>query len=449
MTVSAAGNRYLIGLAREQKFGQMDPAAELEYLRPILPADVGLEHPEAASGEVNQSGYIEKGVPGPVAGPINLAARFSAVTVLAYLEHLFGSCTKTTLATGIYQYLFEPVRADLGVDTSFAGIYGLPPVEQGQLLGVKFSQMAMVIGNNTAIPCRLTGQIAHGTSIGVAVPAVANMGTYTMGPLIRGVPKTRTGSIFIKVTRVSTGLQVKLEQSSGVPTFPGAAIDVVLDPDTLAGDWQNATGGDGLDLGYNGENRDPVEFCFPGTAADHADLAVGDIFELPLSWDLPDEITYLGGQRFTSAHWINEYRALGGTTWIPYRALTGTLTLARPASIDQGSGSKYPYGLDRDGLLTPTLQFARKYNSSTFQRMAEEHKRFELRTSFVGAQLSATYRESIVATWSNVGIASRTAAPQNQNAINETVTLRGETSDDGDLPISIAVITDRSFTPAT
>lgn len=444
MSTAAAGNRALVGLAREQSFGIADPAATLEYLRPILPLDLGLNRVESPSGEVNQSGYWEAGVPGPIGGPINLAARFSAATLLTYLEHIFGKVTKSTLATGIYQYVFEP---DIpGKNTSLWGLWGLPPVDQGLLYGIKLSQLAMQIGNNTAIPARLTGQASHGTPVGLAVADGDNTGTYAMGPLLRGLPKSTTGSIFVTVSRVNTGLQFKVEQTAGTPTFPGSAIDVVLDPDTLSGTWQNLVGATGLDLGYYAENKDPIEICWPGLAADHADLAIGDIFEFPNTWTLPTSVTYLGGQRFTSAHWLNEVRALGGSTWTPFRVKTGNLVFGWPTSVDGGSGSRYPYDLLRDGILTPTLQLVRSLTDRRFLAYLEQHLRFEMKTSFIGQQLSATYRESIVCEWTNVAVQTQASPVQNANAIQETITLRGETSDDGDLPVTVTVISDRDWT---
>lgn len=447
MSTAAAGNRALVGLAREQAFGVPNPATSLEYLRPILPLDVGLNRTESPGGEVNQSGYWEAGVPGPVGGPMNLACRFSAATVLTYLEHILGKVTKSTLATGIYQYVFEPDVP--GMETSLWGLWGTPPVDQGLLYGIKLSSLALQIGNNTAIPARLTGQASHGSPLSLSDPAAGNTGTYTRGPVLRGLPKSRTGSIFVKVTRVSTGLQFKVEQSAGVPTFPGSAIDVALDPVTAEAVYQNLVGSTGLDLGFYAENKDPIEIIWPGDATAHGDLAVGDIFEFKNTWDLPSPITYLGGQRFTSAHWLNQVRALGGTDWTDFRVLTGQLGLAWPVTVDQGSGSRYPYGLDRDGILTPTMQLVRKLTDRTFLAYLEEHERFEMKTSFLGQQLSATYRESIVFDWTNVAVQAQNAPIQNANAIQETVTLRGETSDSGDLPLTVTVITDRNWTPAT
>lgn len=447
MSIAAAGNRALVGLAREQSFGVADPAATVEYLRPILPLDVGLARTESAGGEVNQSGFWEAGVPGPIGGPMNLAARFSAATMLTYLEHILGKVTKSTLTTGVYQYLFEPETP--GKATSLWGIWGLPPVDQGLLYGIKFSQLALAIGNNTAIPARLTGTASHGTPVGLATPGGSNTGTYTMGPVLRGLPKSTTGKIYVKVTRVSTGLQFKVEQTAGVPSYAGSAVDVVLDPTTLSGVFQNLQGSTGLDLGYYAENKDPLEICWPGTAADHADLAVNDVFEFDPTWDLPTGITYIGGQRFTSAHWLNQVRALGGSTWTDFRTLTGNLTVGWPVSVDQGSGSRYAYGLDRDGIFTPTMQLVRKLTDRSFLGYLEEHERFEMKTSFLGAQLTAAYRESVVFDWSNVAVTTQNAPVQNANAIQETVTLRGETSDSGDLPLTVTVITDRDWTPAT
>ena len=79
------------------------------------------------------------------------------------------------------------------------------------------------------------------------------------------------------MAQTAGGLQFKTEQTPDSPTFPGPAAAVALDA-TGEAIWQNLQGADGLDLGFWEENRDPLEIVWPGTAADHAALAVGDIF---------------------------------------------------------------------------------------------------------------------------------------------------------------------------
>jgi hypothetical protein len=447
MTV-ATGNAILLGLARELEFGIPDAAAALEYMKPVLPANLGFVRSRAPGGEVNQSGFLEPGVPGPVTGPVDFAALLRAGALLMPLEHVIRGAAKATLEAGVYKYTFTP---DLeGVDTSFAGIFAKPPIDQHQLFGTKLNGLAMQIGNNNAIPARFSGFTAHGTRLGAAEADAGNTGTYTVAPIVRGLLASDTGGdIHVSITRVTTSLQFKVERTAGVPTFPGAAVDVAYDPSTGRAVYQNLQDEAGLDLGIWAENYDPLEIVFPGTATNHADYAVGDTWVIPVSWVLPDA-TYLGGQRFTSAHQKNRFRAIGATTWDEFRSLTSQVGIQWPLTADQGSGSKYYYGLDRDGVFSATQQVVRKLTDRLFTDFLERHEPFEMETEWAGQQLAnGPHRESVKLIWSNVQVATRAAPAANDRAIQETIQLVGETNDAGDPPLVVEVITDRDFTLAT
>jgi hypothetical protein len=115
------------------------------------------------------------------------------------------------------------------------------------------------------------------------------------------------GDVHVRVVRdvAAGGLRYKVKVSPAAPTFAaGADHDVVYGSDGRAR-WLNLVDQNGRDVGiWDGKgNRDPVEVLLPGTATDHALIAVGDTwtFKAPLTWTDPVP-TYLAGQRYTSAH---------------------------------------------------------------------------------------------------------------------------------------------------
>lgn len=439
----ASGSALLLGLGREARFGVRDDAYTPEYHRLILPASAGLQHPESPSGEVNASGYEEKGLPGPVAGPIDFATRFSAAAMLLQLENLMRSASKSEIETDVFKYTYEQDVTIPG--TSLAALVGLPPVDQYHLFGIMLQQLALNVGNNGAIQARWTGQASHGSRLPVA-EQTATVGTYPYKPILRGpLNDPSAGPVYFQVSAAG---KFKVEQTTGVPTFPGAELDIYRDPSSGLGDWMAIPGDDGSDLSELGiwdENRDPLEALWPGDAVAHALLDVGDTFKFDPTWDLPTP-TYVGGQRFTSAHQLLERRALGASTWVPFRGLTSQIAIASPFSPDQGNWSKYPFGLDRDGKLRPTIQLVKKHTDRNFVDDAERHRRFELRISFLGQLLEGgPYRESIVLTYGNVGITQLQRPAQNDRFISETLNLVAETNDDGDPAVTVEVTTPRDF----
>lgn len=443
----ATGNALLIGLARELEYGVPNEAATLEYLKPVLPASIGLNRTEGPSGEVNQSGFAEAGVPGPIAGAFDFGATLGAGKMLLYLEHVLRKVTKTNPTTGVYKYVFEP---DLnGVDTSLFGIAAMPPIDQHRIYGVKLNGLSFAIGNNNAIPVRLQGFVSHGTRVGAAEEEGTITGTYPYVPVVRGLLQDMTLPVFVRVSSTSP-LQVKVEQVASGPTFAGAALTLTIDPVTGRGVYTNLVGDDGLDLGYWAENYDPFELIFPGDQDDFDLLAVGDTWKFDPTWTLPTA-SYLTGQRFMSAHQKNRFREIGAGTWSEFRNLTSQVNLPWPLSPDQGSGSKYYYALDRDGLMAATLQYVRKHTSTDFVEFLEQHKRFEFQVGWYGRQLDTggIYRESIEIEGPSAAVRTLTRPAQNDRAIQETFQIALETNAAGDPPLTVTVYTDRDFTVAT
>jgi len=441
-TLGATGSAVLWAVGRERSFGI--PGTSLTAHKAVLPLDSDLLDTETAGAAVNQSGYLERGVPGPKGGKSTWSLSLTTGTILEFLEHLLGGVTKTQLAPGIFQYLFHPTRS--GVDTSFYALLSRSPVLRTWLYGMKFSKLSLAIGDNTEIPVQLEGLISHGTRMGAALPAATNTGTYVLGPHLRGALRNpAAGPVHVQVAQVAGGLQFKTEQTNDVPTFPGAAVAAILDT------WQNLQGADNLDLGFWQENRDPLEIIWPGTAADHAALEVGDVFTLqpPGQWTDPDLPSLTGYQRFTSAHWTVALRAAGAASWTTMRCRKGNLELAWPISDERGNGSRYPYALLRDGLFAPSLKIERALIDSFFADQAESAGRLEATLAFTGRQLTPDHRESITITFAAARISAAKRSIRDARTIPEEITLIGETNDAGAPPVSIEIITTRDWTPSS
>jgi hypothetical protein len=450
-TLGATGSAVLWAVGLERSFGI--PGVELTAHKAVLPLDSDLLDTETAGAAVNQSGYLERGVPGPKGGKSTWSLSLTTGTILEFLEHLLGGVTKTPLAPGIYQYLFHPTRN--GVDTSFYALLSKSPVLRTWLYGMKFSKLSLAIGDNTEIPVQLEGLISHGTRMGAPVPAVTNTGIYSLGPYLRGALRSPSaGPVHVQVTQVVGGLQFKAEQTNGAPTFPGAAVDVALDLGLgldAEAIWQNLQGADAVDLGFWQENRDPLEIIWPGSAADHAALEAGDVFTFapPGQWTDPDLPSLSGYQRFTSAHWTVALRAAGAASWTTMRCRKGTFDLSWPITDERGNGSRYPYALLRDGLFAPSLKIERALVDPFFADQAESAGRLEAALAFTGRQLTADFRESITVTFAAARIAAAKRSIRDARTIPEEITLIGETNDTGAPPVTIEVITTRDWTPTS
>jgi hypothetical protein len=446
--LGASGSAVLWAAGRERGFGIPGAAGGLTAYKAVLPIDSDLLDSASEGAAVNQSGFLERGVPGPKGGKSTWSTSLTTGSILDFLEHLLGAVTKTPLAAGIFQYVFQPSRN--GVDTSFYALLSRSPVLRTWLYGLKLSKLSLAIGDNTEIPVKLEGLIGHGTRMGSPVAAPTNTGAYQLGPHLRGALRApAAGPVQVQVTQVAGGLQFKTEQTPGAHTFPGAAVDIALD---AAGEaiWQNLQGADGLDLGFWEENRDPLEIIWPGTAADHAALAVGDVFTFqpPGEWADPDIPGLSGFQRFTSAHWTVSLRTVGAGVWTPMRCRKGTLELSWPISEERGNGSRYPYALLRDGLFAPSLKIERALVDPFFADHAEAAARLEAQLAFTGRQLAAEHRESITFTLASARIEAAKRTAKDARTIPEEITLVGETTETVAPPLTAEVITTRDWSPS-
>jgi hypothetical protein len=447
MAFGATGSSVLWALGLEQAFGV--PGSGLNAHKAILPLESDLESAVNESAAVNQSGFLERGVPGEKGGKSTWSLSLTTGTVLEFLEHILGRVIKINPAPGIFKYAFEPSRS--GVDTSFYALLSKSPVVRMWLYALKFSKLSLAIGDNTEIAAKIEGMVGHGTRLSAGVPDPANTGTYLLGPHVRGVLRAPgAGPVQVQVTRVVGGLQFKVEQTTLAPTFPGAAVDVALDPDGRAV-WQNLQGADGLDLGLWDENRDPLDIIWPGSAADHEDLAIGDTwrFDPPGAWVDPAVPSLSGFQRFTSAHWNISLRTVGAPAFTTMNCRKGDLELSWPVSEERGNGSRYPFAMLRDGLLQPTLKLERALVDPFFADRSERNLRLEAILAFEGAQLNAAHRESIRIVFASARLEDEKRSVKDAKTIPEEVTLVGETNDQGDAPVTVEVTTSRDWTPST
>ena len=443
--LGATGAAVLWAVGRERSFGI--PGEPLTAYRAILPLDSDLLDAETEAAAVNQSGFLERGVPGPKGGKATFSISLTTGAILDFLEHLLGHVTKTEIATGIYRYLFHPSRQ--GVDTSFYALLSRSPVLRTWLYGIKLSKLHLAIGDNAEIPAKLEGLISHGTRMSAPIASPTNAGTYTAGPYLRGTLRNPTaGPVWLQVARLEGGLQFKTEQTFDAPTFPGPPVNIALNSalDPTGALWQNLQGADNQDLGFWAENRDPLEVIWPG---DHTTLAVGDTFrfDLPGHWSDPTIPTLTGHQRFTSAHWTLALRPVGTPTWTHLHARKGELTLSWPITEERGNGSRYPYALLRDGLFTPTLKIERALIDLFFANHAEANTRLEAVLTLTGRQLDSNTRESITITFTSARIETARRSIKDPRTIGEEITLTGETDDAGSPPVTIEILTTRNWQP--
>jgi hypothetical protein len=414
-----------------------------------LPIDADLDSKELESKAVNQSGFLETGIPGSKDGKVAFSISLTGGTMLDFLEHIFGGVAKAEPESGVFRYDFEPTRT--GADTSFYALFAREPVLIHWLHGIKLGKLTWEIGDNAEIPCKMEGAVSHGTRLGANAAGGGNTGTYSRGPHLRGVLKDRTaGDVWVKVTQVSPVLQFKCEQTTGAPAFAGSAVDVASDANGDAV-WQNLQGADGLDLGLWAENRDPLEIIWPGQAADHADLAIGDIFRFraPGNWVAPAVPVLTGFGRYTSAHWILKLRSAGDSTWTEHRCRKGTVTIDWPINDERGSSSRYAFAQLRDGMFKPSLKLERALLDRFFADRGENRTRLEVELSFLGSQLgTGALRESMTLRFASARIDDEKRSVKDAKTIAEEINLVGETNALGDPPLAVEVITQRDWTPA-
>ncbi len=446
----ATANAVVFGLGLEPQYGM--PGSTLIGYDPVLPVGAFLTGATSPAIGVNRSGYPRKGVPGPKGGPLDFGHRLTVAHLLELLEHIVGHADRTILEPGVFRYVFEPPGPSAHVNSSLWGLVGREPVDRGWFYGARAGKLEMQIGDNTAIPARLTGFVGHGTRLGPVEPQAGNTGTYTRGPHLRGVlADPDAGDVWIEVTRdvAGGGVQFKAEQTSGAPTFAGPAVDVVLD-NNGRGSWQNLQGADGRDLGLWAENKDPLELVFPGDATERADLAVGDQFCFRVAWDPPALSTITALHSFTSAHWTLGVRKAGSAD--AYRQIpvnSGTIGYEHAVEEDRGCSSRYAYEVIRTGDPTPTMAFARSFADRFCMDLLERHEAIDIEAAFHGAQIgTGAYRESLTIRLPSAGISKDEAPVSGDGRLQESVELGGETDDNGNPPATITAICTRDWTPS-
>lgn len=242
MAQPATGATVLYGLRRELSPGVPDLAQSRTYYRPAPPLAAKLVRTLGESPEINASGFRQKGIPGPITGPLDLGFMLTASTILEPAEHIFGSVAKSEPETDIFKYIFTPVR--VGVETTFDELLSEAPVARTRRSMGALSGFTVGFANNAPLVVRFAGLFGYDTHLSAAVADVGNTGTYTEGPDVRGnLRKPRDGeTLHINTTRdiAGGGLQFKAERvpDGGTATFPGAAIDAAYD-DEGDGTWQN------------------------------------------------------------------------------------------------------------------------------------------------------------------------------------------------------------------
>lgn len=449
MTTPATGSAALIGFTREPFPGIRDTAATVHYVRPALPANSRFGFAKNPAAEVNQSGFVEQGTPGAITGPIDFGCRFSVQTLFFLLTHFFRDITKSTLESGVFQYVCELDRTL--AERTLSLLYGIPPVDQLWQHNMLIGQLVANIGANTEVVARVTGQALHFTRLGSAVADAGNTGTWAYAPVCRGpLASEAAGNVFLEVTDLAP-LKFKLKQATGTtpPTMSGSTkITQLYGPDGNA-IYVNGLADTGAEIGIFDENKDPFMVCVPGTAVQHADIDVGDVFYFPApgEWDLPASPTYLAGQRFLSAHQLNQYSTDNGSNWVDFNTQTSVLTVADPIAADNGSGSRYGFGLDRSGLqFNPTIQVAQKERSRAFRTLYELNEVVKLRTYFQGQLLAGgPYRESLLLDWNAAQITALAAPVSGPASVIETTTFQGVTDDSGNAPLTVTLISDQDY----
>ncbi len=430
---------FALGLEPFDGYGHpRGPLTSYDFVPPVA-ADLG--GGESDSQQVNRSGYARAGVPGPKGGPVEWQFPLRSGAWLEHLHHLAPAATKNDLGGGAYEYTFSSQFVG-GVQTSYYGLLAKPPAEAVVFHGARFSGLEFDIGNDSSIVGKLTGLNAHGTSAGF--PEVQSGSLYTLGPLVRGlVLDPDAGDIYLEITRDTAGggVQFKFEQTLEVPTFPApAAIDLYTSAGL--GAWQQLPG-----IGLYGLVVDPFEVIFPGAAATHAALAIGDRWRIPAAAVVPATVVPPSeGHDYTSAHWQLLTGTVDTVADTDLAVLSGACRILRPVSADPQNGSLYPRCISADGRFGLELDLKRRLVDDYFKRVYDRKTRISLRTEFLGAPIAASgFYESIRIDGQRWSVTERTSAVSGQGKIDEDIKLRAETNDAGDPPGTIRVVSARDW----
>ncbi len=445
----ATGSATSFALGLERREGVPRPG--LIGYGPVLPVAAELVAATGQSAQINRSGYGRKGVPGAITGPVSWGHPLTAAHQLEFFEHIMGRSSKVDLGSGVFRYTFTPSLVGC-VDTSFWVLVAKGEVELFLRTGVKFAQMAVPIANNAETVATLTGDGLHGAKLGMASPSAGNTGTYTLGPWGRGtLSSPESGSIWIRIENLAP-LRYKVLQASAEPNaaaWTGATLvqearivegegyfSHVLDSQTLE------------DLGiFDSCNKDPLEIAFPGAPADHAALAVGDVFELPISWSAPALAELPEAGCYTTAHWITEFGPEGGPL-APMDFDSGNWTLGWPLAASPGNASRYRSNLYKTGEFSSATTLVRPHRDNFFADAAQAQRHLNRRMAWEGQILADGFRESIEILEPSVEVTSSARPVANSEINQETIVLNAKTNTDGDPPTTVNVQTDRDWNPS-
>ncbi|MEM1205097.1 MAG: hypothetical protein AAGN66_17840 [Acidobacteriota bacterium] len=451
----ATGNAAVFGLGWEPRFGQ--PAGALTAYDVLLPLAGHVMGTEAPSGAINKTGYVRAGIPGDKGGnDFELHLPLSIEHTLEFFSHYFGSVVHQELVPGtVYRDTFTPLLDGL-INRSAWGLLGLEPsIDRRLLYGIRLAALEMAFTANEEVDMAMTGHVQHGSRCGLAVADVANTGTYTELPALRGPVKTvANGAIHIQVTRTVAGggLRWKVEQTDGAPTWTGPEHDARFDAQGHS-DWVDCQGADGLDLGLTDDingaaNWDPLEVVFPGTSADLADLAIGDTFTAaaPGTWPLPAMPLVPDTTKVHRAHLIVRHAEVGGTNWQETYVNGAVFKYVYENRIQGASRTRYPWLITGEGDIMPEVSLEREVVDRVFDDIADRHERRRLQLELRGPQIDASYRKGIVFDYPQVRTSEYSAPISDKNVLTEAVTLVAET-DGVNPPVTATVTSSRNYSP--
>lgn len=448
MSLAATGRRTVWALGPEARPGE--PWGQLQSYDPALPAAAAFTAARDASGTVNRSGYAQRAVPGAIEGAVEFGLPLAPPLLLPFLHHLAGSVLKTVLEPGVFDYVFEPQPAAAFTETTFEGLSGHPPVTLERVYDVRFSGLALEIGEGPILP-RLTGQAGHRSPFGLAEPDPGNLGTHP-GPAVRGIPRDDALDLWVEIRRdlAGGGVQFTTEQTNDPPTFPGPSVDLWLGPDGEPA-WQNLQNESGVDVGFWGQNAnyDPVEILWPGGAARLGELAVGDRWRIPAPgrWAAPAmPEAAAGGVRLLTPAMARLGVRLAGSSG-PYRVIDrDSVTLTFTDTLSSTRRGRYP-ALYRAGTTAFTASAQRPLTDRTFLRAAEAHGVLDVRHELLGQQLgSGAHREAFAVTTPRAEVEVSVAAGD-EGLVPESLTLPATAGENGEAPWTVRVVTDVDWTP--
>lgn len=451
MSQPPTGSAFAMGLAPERRFGV--PAPGLVAYGAALPVTAELVAASSPSAQVHASGIPRLPVPGDITGPVQWGHPLTAAHFLEFFEHVLLRSSREELAPGVFEYTFWPSLVDCA-STSFWGVFAKGSLEVWLRYGIRFSQLSWESGGSGEILLRADGLGTHGSSLGPAVPAPANTGTYPLGPWARGtLAEPAAGPVWLRVESLGP-LTFKILQAPAEPnpaTWQAAPtaypVETAGPLEAPEGEWQLAmASSDGRDLGLvTPKNWDPLQIIWPGTEGEHAALAVGDVFHLPVLWQAPPlaPLAHLGS--FTGAHWHTQVGEVGG----PLQAKSfdsATYTLGWPLA-PRGRDGRYVSHLHRDGEAQGTVELKRPLEDAFFASHALRGTPIRYLSRWQGRLLAPGLRESLTLELPHCHVARSERPVATAGIVEETIQLRHATNEAGDPPLTLKAVTTREWEP--